>query len=195
LEPRASVKRLFLLQFLEGTVGRTFLTGDQLNARPISNTIAEQTQTSMAWVGFKPTIPAFERAKTIYSLDYAATLIGPWGLYETKIETINFIEIFDSLKLTKTCFVNPTFRRNVSPTYSGYKKSKSDEPGWVGSCRDYSYLLTLVHHSWISYTLKMEAICSSETSANKIPTRRHIPEDGILHSHRRENLKSYMTKT
>jgi hypothetical protein len=22
-------------------------------------------------------------------------------------------------------------------------------------------------------------------------TRRHIPEDGILHSHRRENLKSY----
>jgi hypothetical protein len=37
--------------------------------------------------------------------------------------------------------------------------------------------------------LKMEAIRSSETSVNKIPTRRHIPEDGI-HSHRRENLKS-----
>jgi hypothetical protein len=40
--------------------------------------------------------------------------------------------------------------------------------------------------------LKMEAIRSSETSVNKIPTRRHIPEDGILHSHRRENLKSHM---
>jgi hypothetical protein len=25
-----------------------------------------------------------------------------------------------------------------------------------------------------------------------ISTRRHIPEDGILHSHRRQNLKSYM---
>jgi hypothetical protein len=32
---------------------------------------------------------------------------------------------------------------------------------------------------------------SDETaSVNKTSTRRHIPEDGILHSHRRENLKS-----
>jgi hypothetical protein len=29
---------------------------------------------------------------------------------------------------------------------------------------------------------------SSEASVNKISTRRHIPEDGILHSHRCENL-------
>jgi hypothetical protein len=31
-------------------------------------------------------------------------------------------------------------------------------------------------------TLKMEAIRSSETSVPTISTRRHIPEDGILHS-------------
>jgi hypothetical protein len=37
----------------------------------------------------------------------------------------------------------------------------------------------------------MEAILSSETSVYIRSTRRHIPEDGILHSHRRENLKSY----
>jgi hypothetical protein len=30
------------------------------------------------------------------------------------------------------------------------------------------------------YTLKMEAIRSSETSDNTISTRRHIPEDGIF---------------
>jgi hypothetical protein len=30
-------------------------------------------QTSMAWVGFKPTIPAFERAKIVHALDRAAT--------------------------------------------------------------------------------------------------------------------------
>jgi hypothetical protein len=40
-----------------------------------------------------------------------------------------------------------------------------------------SHLLTLVHRSRISYTLKMEAIRSTETSVNKIFTRRHIPED------------------
>jgi hypothetical protein len=37
----------------------------------------------------------------------------------------------------------------------------------------------------------MEAIPSSETSVHTRYTRRHAPEDGILHSYRRENLKSY----
>jgi hypothetical protein len=30
----------------------------------------------MPWVGFEPTIPAFKRAKTVYALDRAATVIG-----------------------------------------------------------------------------------------------------------------------
>jgi hypothetical protein len=42
------------------------------------------------------------------------------------------------------------------------------------------------------WLLKLEAILSSETSVHTSSTRRHIPEDGVLHSHRRENLKSYM---
>jgi hypothetical protein len=40
-------------------------------------------------------------------------------------------------------------------------------------------------------TLKMEVIRSSETLVHIRSTRRHIPKDGILHSHSRENLKSY----
>jgi hypothetical protein len=42
--------------------------------------------------------------------------------------------------------------------------------------------------------LKMEAMRSSETSVHTRSTWRHIPEDGILHSHCRENLKSYMLR-
>jgi hypothetical protein len=39
--------------------------------------------------------------------------------------------------------------------------------------------------------LKMEAIRSSEMSVHARSTRRHIPEDGTLHSYDRETLKSY----
>jgi hypothetical protein len=42
----------------------------------------------------------------------------------------------------------------------------------------------------------MEAISSSETSVLTTATLlRHIPEDCILHSHRRENLKPYTALT
>jgi hypothetical protein len=41
-------------------------------------------------------------------------------------------------------------------------------------------------------TLMMNEICSSETSVIIRATRRTITKDAILHSHRCENLKSYI---
>jgi hypothetical protein len=55
-----------------------------------------------------------------------------------------------------------------------------------------SHLLMLVPRSRIFSNLKMEATRSSETSVHTRSTRRHIPENGILQSHRCENIKSYI---
>jgi hypothetical protein len=74
------MKRFVSLEFLN----LRYLAG--LRGRGISPsqgrylTQSQNKQTSMPRVGIETTIPVFERAKTVYALDRAATVIGHWIL-------------------------------------------------------------------------------------------------------------------
>jgi hypothetical protein len=76
--------------------------------------------------------------------------------------------------------------------------------GGLGTTLPYFVFLRSVHRllvmavvpsSLIVVILMMEAESSSETSVLTRATLRNISEDDILHSHRRENLKSYIALT
>jgi hypothetical protein len=56
---------------LDGEFARPKLPADRT-----AQTQNKRTQTSMQWVGFEPTTPMYERAKSLHTLDRAVTLIG-----------------------------------------------------------------------------------------------------------------------
>jgi hypothetical protein len=85
------------------TIDRTPWTRDQLIARPLPKHRTAQTQnkhiythqTSMAWVGFEPTIRVSQQAKTVHVLDHSATVTRKCT------HTLHQITQSDQMKLAK----------------------------------------------------------------------------------------------
>jgi hypothetical protein len=77
LEHRTCVKRFVSLQFLNlrHSVGLLRRVISPSQGRYLTQTQNKHKQTFMPRVGFEPTIPAFERAKTVHALDCTATVI------------------------------------------------------------------------------------------------------------------------
>jgi hypothetical protein len=82
--------------------------------------------------------------------------------------------------------------RGVALVKTDVSEESSTSIIFLRSMRRLLVTANVVSSTSILVTLMKELIRSSETSVLSRATRRHIKENSILHSHCRENIKSYI---
>jgi hypothetical protein len=131
------------------------------------------------WTVEQPPTEVFGHEETCYS----ATLFGSSYACEQLFFAMNFVK--------------STVRNRLGSDLSASYHISPFKVENISSARNQRESLWHLLSRWylaqiIFSTLKLEAICSSETSVDTQRTTRHyIPEDGTVYNHRCENLKSY----
>jgi hypothetical protein len=112
-----------LFQFLDlYTVGRTPWTGDQPVSRPLPayrtvQTPNKRTQISMPQMGFEPTIPVFEGAKTVHALaDVSEVLTAVCEASILSCNMITFIKLSLFFRWTVSMWSSRFQRLSLFPT-------------------------------------------------------------------------------
>jgi hypothetical protein len=98
--------QFLILRHSVGLLGRVISPSQ---GRYLIQTHNKHKQTSMHRVGFEPTIPGLERAKTVHGLDRAATVIGTLGYTSWKFDG-QMCQISSPATLpTSNSFLDPLF--------------------------------------------------------------------------------------
>jgi hypothetical protein len=89
------------------------LDGGSARRKAAAYTQNNRTQTSMPRVGFEPTIPAFEWAKTVHVLDRAATV---FGIAHRRVQHLELPRIYTQLKTSTAIGISvSSFLNHVIP--------------------------------------------------------------------------------
>jgi hypothetical protein len=135
LQPFLGLWPLLQLRNLFYTDDRTPWTSYQPVAKSLPThrtrqTQSKRTQTSMPRVGFEPMIPAFERAKTVHTLDSAATAIGVLYFTQNKYLSKECIFLEDLLSRTAQCHAHLVTLCILHILTTDCRKFKSMRFGW-----------------------------------------------------------------